>query len=87
MTYEEMVAKIRKIPGLTLNPAEVEKIGPLEETAKQIAQETDTDLEWSNSHSPRFMPKDKKTVAEIRTLWRRFGIDPEPYNFNGDRIE
>jgi hypothetical protein len=87
-TVDNLIAQIRRCPGLTLDPQ------ILDETVKQtdftipelhayIAKMSETDLEFNEYGSPRFMPRDAEEVKEIRELWDRCGLDSKAYGPGG----
>lgn len=75
LTFDDMVAQVRRLPGWTLYPPYVDAIGDRVEVSKRIAEASGTKLEWSEGGSPRFMPTDKAEADKIRLIWLGAGID------------
>jgi hypothetical protein len=89
LTVDDLIAQVRRCPGITLDPQILEKTLNLTDfTLPQlhayIAKMSDTDLEFNGGGSPRFMPKDPVEVQDIRDLWDRCGLDSKAYGPEGN---
>jgi hypothetical protein len=78
-TLEDMIAHVKKYPGWTMYPPDIDAIGNRVEVAKKIAKETGTILEWDVFGSPRFMPTDYRQRMDIKAGWERCDLDSKDY--------
>jgi hypothetical protein len=78
-TLEDMIAHVKKYPGWTMYPPDIDAIGNRVEIAKEIAAATGTILEWNASGSPRFMPIDYRQRMDIKAGWESCDLDSKDY--------
>ena len=86
-TLNEMIAHVKEHNGWTMFPPDLDALGDREDIAKQIAEASDTVLEWNYGGSPRFMPKNEERCALIRRSWAALGLDINAYARNGNLVK